>query len=402
MKITFIFDYNPFLVSSAAAQRYSAVMEEMALNGTIVHLLILSGPDNSSERNIPKNVKIKYYSNFKKDNLFKRRLWNYGLSYLIVQSMIKRVNKDILKIQADMIWYANNYAPLKLLNKTKNLKSKHILEITEYHDLHTYITPDTNLIRRYFFKKEINNFNSALHKLDIILFITENLQNYYSEFLDQNIKTTTFPMIVDHKRFNQMDDSNKSKNEDKVIRYIGSFSNEKDGIDVLIKSFSQLSKEFKDISLELAGGNHADKPMQLELIKSLNLQDKVKYVGMLDKTEIPGYLKGAVMLVLARPNSKQAEGGFPTKLGEYLASGVPVCCTYVGEIPQYLKDKESVFFAEPDSSDSFMQAMKYVLDNPEKAKNVGAKGKMISEDAFGASKQVKGLIEYFKKTIDNN
>ncbi len=57
------------------------------------------------------------------------------------------------------------------------------------------------------------------------------------------------------------------------------------------------------------------------------------------------------------PDSKQAQGGFPTKLGEYLATGNPVCATTVGEIPDYLVDGESVYFAVPGSVDSFADAM---------------------------------------------
>ena len=49
------------------------------------------------------------------------------------------------------------------------------------------------------------------------------------------------------------------------------------------------------------------------------------------------------MLVLARPDNIQAKGGFPTKLGEYLATGNPVVVTKVGEIPNYLIDGVNAF-----------------------------------------------------------
>ena len=51
---------------------------------------------------------------------------------------------------------------------------------------------------------------------------------------------------------------------------------------------------------------------------------------------------------MARPDSRQARGGFPTKLGEYLATGKPVCVTKVGEITVYLEDNVSAFLAEPE------------------------------------------------------
>jgi glycosyltransferase involved in cell wall biosynthesis len=362
----------------------------------------LGGHDNNDEMESIKNVTVKYYSNFKKDSILKRRLWNYGLNFLIISSIIKKAKKDIQHLQGDLIWYSNSYAGLKLLNSNKDKNAKHILDITEYHDLHTNIIPDQNFIRSFFNRIEVNNFNKVLLKLDVILFITNNLQEYYKKHLSSSIKTTIFPMIVDYKRFTSIKKSVMQKAKSRVIRYMGSFSNEKDGIDILIKAFARLSKEYTDISLELAGGNHTDKKMQENLINTLKVEDKVKYVGMLDRNEVPHFLSGAIMLVLARPNSKQAEGGFPTKLGEYLASGIPVCCTHVGEIPDYLKDKESVFFAEPGSVDSFMNAMKYVIDNPNLAHEVAVKGRLLSENTFGADKQVKKILEYFKNIIGNN
>ena len=163
-----------------------------------------------------------------------------------------------------------------------------------------------------------------------------------------------------------------------------------------------LSEHFNGLRLELAGGDHADKTLQENLIETLSLQNNVKYVGILTRTEIPTFLAGAKILVLARPQSKQAEGGFPTKLGEYLASGVPVCCTKVGEIPLYLNDKESVFFVEPGSPVSFMETMKYIIENPIEASEVGADGRLIAENTFGSEKRVGELLGNFEKAIHNN
>ena len=54
-------------------------------------------------------------------------------------------------------------------------------------------------------------------------------------------------------------------------------------------------------------------------------------------------------MALARPTNKQAEGGFPTKLGEYLATGNTVVVTNVGEIGEFLHDKVNAFVSDPDS-----------------------------------------------------
>jgi len=392
-KIVFLFDYNPFIVSSAASQRYSTIIKEIAKCGIQVYLLILGSNDRGLDFQEIENLTIKYYSKFKTDSLMKQRIWIYGLQYLTLGLMHKKVKIDLEKINGDFIWYSNSFTTLKFINNFKIVNYKHILEVTEFHNLNTEIVTDRSFIRRFFLKTEVNNFNIALCKFDIILFITNNLKDLYSKDIPKNIKTFLFPMIVDYERFNSMDPTAYFSLNRKVLKYMGSFSNEKDGINILIHAFSGLVKKYDNVFLELAGGNHADMPGQIKIIQSLRLEDKIKFVGMLDKTEIPGFLSGGTILVLPRPNSKQAEGGFPTKLGEYLASGIPVCCTSVGEIPLYMEDKETIFFANPSSSSSLQETLEFILDNPVLAVKVGLKGRIVAEQKFGATKQVNKLME---------
>ena len=119
-------------------------------------------------------------------------------------------------------------------------------------------------------------------------------------------------------------------------------------------------------------------------------------MGEFSREKIPSFLQNASLLLLPRPDSKQAQGGFPTKLGEYLASGVPVCATTVGEIPNYLTNNESVFFAEPGSIDSFANAMDRALSNPELAKKVGLAGRKVAETHFNKDIQAKILYEFLQ------
>jgi glycosyltransferase involved in cell wall biosynthesis len=78
---------------------------------------------------------------------------------------------------------------------------------------------------------------------------------------------------------------------------------------------------------------HYDTSKHLKLIREYRLEGRIQWKGEVPRDQIPAILQHASLLVLPRPESKQAQGGFPTKLGEYLATGNPVCSTRVGEIP---------------------------------------------------------------------
>ena len=107
----------------------------------------------------------------------------------------------------------------------------------------------------------------------------------------------------------------------------------------------------------------------------------------------------ANVLALARPDSHQAQGGFPTKLGEYLATGKPVCVTSVGEISDYLKDNISAFIAEPGNVDSFIDALNRVLCNAKHAEYVGLNGKIVAEKEFSIDIQSKRLATFLNENL---
>lgn len=113
---------------------------------------------------------------------------------------------------------------------------------------------------------------------------------------------------------------------------------------------------------------------QEKIIQELGLTERVHFVGVLNREQIPPFLCQASLLALSRPDSHQAQGGFQTKLGEYLATGNPVCVTKIGEISDYLEDNISAFMADPGSVDSFADAMDRALRDLENARKVGLHG----------------------------
>jgi glycosyltransferase involved in cell wall biosynthesis len=117
----------------------------------------------------------------------------------------------------------------------------------------------------------------------------------------------------------------------------------------------------------------------------------------MSRTEIPSYLCNARVLALARPRSRIADAGFPSKLTEYLATGKPVVVTKVGEIPVYLKDNETAFLSEPDSVNAFADRLDYALKNYEFARQVGKRGKELAGTIFSYNFQAKNMMEFISK-----
>ena len=271
-----------------------------------------------------------------------------------------------------------------------------MIELGEFNDIH--ITENNTTNKLQFIQATKYNqllINYILPKVDILLAITRKLAEHYQN-LSKNEHAAFYhlPMTVDLNRFSASASTIIKK---PYIAYIGVLNNKKDGIDILIKAFSKISARFASHNLVLVGSAHPDTIGQKELVTSLNLNNRVIFTGGVDRDKVPAILLNADVLALPRPDSHQAQGGFPTKLGEYLATGNPVCITRVGEIPDYLTDNVSAFMAEPGDVDSFAEALTRALSDKTNAARVGLNGKKIAEEKFNMDIQAQNLFLFLQK-----
>jgi glycosyltransferase involved in cell wall biosynthesis len=230
---------------------------------------------------------------------------------------------------------------------------------------------------------------------DVLFIITGFLRDYYLKLAKKNVKVLLLPMTVDIDRFPK---PAESFIESDYITYCGDVSQSKDGVITLIESFALLKDEYPDLKLKLIGSNKDKDYMEIlkQKIAQSGVTERVVFTGFVNPENIPDELYKSRLLVLSRPANIQAKGGFPTKLGEYLATGIPVVVTSVGELPMYLKDEENAFMAEPDNVVSFADAMKRSLKNIPLSKSVGHNGRETALKHFSHIEQGK-LISAFLK-----
>jgi glycosyltransferase involved in cell wall biosynthesis len=245
-----------------------------------------------------------------------------------------------------------NEAPLFLIKEKKNLK------------LYTFLLKHV----------ELKMYNG-------IIVISDFLYNYYSRYLSAN-KILQIPILVDIKRFCITTLQKKVTCEEKIITYIGSMVGNKDGLEDLIEGISLVNKSPNQIRLQLVGTarDHEIKNLKNK-VESLGLNDVISFLGLKKSNEIPQILMNSDLLVLARPDTNQSRAGFPTKLGEYLASRKPVVITSTGEIPKYLQDGKNAYLVEPNKIENFATKIIYAL-NDKNASSIGAEGYEVANNNF--------------------
>jgi glycosyltransferase involved in cell wall biosynthesis len=243
--------------------------------------------------------------------------------------------------------------PLKFICKLK--KIKFIQEKSEF----PFVLKSKSIFGKLYAKFYI----STTYKLfDGIIIMTYALQDYLKQYVSKKCKLIVIPMTVDADRFENLPLVDNSLGE--YIAYCGDIGGNKDGVKNLITAFHYIEKDYPQLKLLLIGGTKDpnEKKVLEKYVNEINSKN-ICFYGQVGRDEIPLLLCNAKILALARPSGLQSTGGFPTKLGEYLATGKPTIVTKVGDIPLYLKDGVNAFLVEPDKNKAFAEKMKYILNN---------------------------------------
>lgn len=295
-------------------------------------------------------------------------------------------NPDMILILLDVSTFT--LSPIISTAKKAGIKVYH--ERTEY----PFVVSSKSLIGR------INLYlylNFIITKFDGIYVINKALVQYFEKLTANKVPLKIINMIVDPDRFNCPREQKKDK-KIQWITYCGGLAGNKDGVPILIESFSLISEEFPHFRLKLIGSlqNETTRKNLESKVKELNLDDRVLFTGSLKREEIPKQLCDSSLLALARPRNKQAEGGFPTKLGEYLATGNPVVVTKVGEIGDFMKNGQNAFVAEPDSVEAFAFKLREAILS-KSSREIGIAGKNLVKNEFNYLTQAKELENFISQ-----
>ena len=365
------FSYNPYTASCNRLLGYFRQWDKKGIEATVYYLAPSNKHDKIKERF--SHIHFVY-------------CWNRFIPY---RKFIKRyyVNKYIKSIASNLrsgdIVYTYSVSSITKACLEKN-GVRVYAEITEHPKACSPVADPTLLL-------DETSYHDTLMRLDGLFVISSPLKLYFQDLGVSPSKIRIVNMTVDPKRFEHIQ---KTKTPYRYIAYCGTASNTKDGVDELIRAFAKVSTHHKDVYLYIIGRTPKKKERfdNFELVKSLGLEDKVIFTGVIPSEKIPQMLKNADVLVLDRPENLQAHYGFPTKLGEYLLTGNPVVVTSVGDIPLYLEDNVSALIAPPSNVELFSQRIIWALNNPAKAKVIGERGKHVALQHFNSMIESEKLI----------
>ncbi len=165
-----------------------------------------------------------------------------------------------------------------------------------------------------------------------------------------------------------------NKIEPNSVVYLGTFARSRH-LEVLIQSFALVVKQQSNAKLYMVGrGDTADDRQFLESLSiELNIENNIVFTGFLPIEQAWAIAaKAAVCISPIYPSFIYLQGS-PTKLYEYMALGRPIVANEHPEQSNALKSS-GAGLCVPWNEEAFSKALLSLLNNPEAAEKMGAKG----------------------------
>ena len=243
-----------------------------------------------------------------------------------------------------------------------------------------------------FRKKNLKNSlrESFVYRLfDGFIVISKYLEDYVRPKLRKNVWLLKVPIIVDVPRFADAADSVEPED---IIAYCGLDSAEQERIYEIFSKISEINSSWK---LMIIGAMSQD--LKYKLIDKESKNERIIFCGNVNREDLPFTLAKAKILVLPRSSGMFSTAGFPTKLGEYLATGKPVIVTDTGDISEYLTNNQNSYLVPADNNVKFAETLQNVISNYSEAKQIGLNGREIALSCFDAKLWCEKILNALSK-----
>jgi glycosyltransferase involved in cell wall biosynthesis len=375
----------PFPVGIAATNRIISYLKLMVSNGLICKVLITKATEkkgqvvNQSTYGTVEGINYRYLSRStvlpgKGKRIVKIK--NFIYSQLLLISELIQHRPTVV------ITYSYSFSvKLLLIFAARIFKFRLFFEETEYPKI--LKRKRTNWMKKIYLKQ----YKYA----DGMIVMTKTLHDYYSSLGVKQI--FHLPMTVDSSRFSGYAEPRAKKKE--FVYAGGSGGFKRDGVLNIVQAFLMFQRAYRDYRLVIAGpidrNDSVFKSIQGCIIKN-EVEESVVFTGNLKSDEIPGLLMHATGIIMAPPKDFES-GGFPTKLGEFLASGTPTICTRVSDIEFYIAENEA-FLAKPDNIGELVEHMTFIAGNPSESMVTGFSGAQKARKIFNAETYISKMIGF--------
>lgn len=289
-------------------------------------------------------------------------------------------NSDIIQLHAP-----------ELLLFALRLKRLHKKVIFDSHEFYTYQIREKQYIPSIL-RNVIADVYSMVEsfvcrQIDCVIYpCTVGGKNYFEKKAKKSLKIENYSMPVEQ-------GLPSGPAEGRMVIHAGGLTEER-GITTLAQAVSQT-----DATLILCGP-FSSSEYQREVMEKFP-PGKIEYMGNLDRKSLfQQYSRASIGVCTLHAVGQYALlDNMSTKVYEYMQCGLPVI---MSDFPCYKHWNGLYHFGicvDPDDPDAIAAAIRYLLDNPEEAKQMGENGRRAVQEEFNWGMEAKKLLALYEEIL---
>ena len=262
--------------------------------------------------------------------------------------------------------------------------------VVTIHGADLYITIKKNTGCLYALKQ-------VFKRADRIILVSNELKKILSNYFEVSDKLLVIGNgIPINKIYTCKDNIDPSNNKNKGFMLLSvSCLIERKGIDYNLRALSKLINKYPELRYIIVGDG-IEKDKLRELAKELGVYERVEFTGMLSHDDVLKYMKEADIFSL--PSWNEA---FGVVYIEAMACGKPVIGCEGEGLKDFVRNFETGLLVKPKDVDSLAEAMDFLLTNPDKAKEIGERGRKLVLDNYTWEKNAEKTIRVYQEVLSN-
>jgi len=170
--------------------------------------------------------------------------------------------------------------------------------------------------------------------------------------------------------------------------------------ELVIKAVSEIKKLRQTINLKyFLIGEGQETPSLKYLVKQLNLENQVEFLGLCDSETRNKFYKLSDIFVMPSKTKINDIEGFGIVFLEANYYKVPVIGTATGGIIEAIKDRETGLLVKPNNLNDLVEKILYLYDNKDIRKKMGEAGYKRVINEYSWERIVEDYIRVFKNTL---
>lgn len=306
--------------------------------------------------------------------------------------------KFALKQNADVYHFHDPEFLLWANSLKKNTSAKVIYDVHEDYPADILTKAWIPNLFRKLLSKIFGRFEkNIVRKMDFIITAIPKIKNDLYEIGIKNVEVIyNFPLLEYFYIEKKSKYIYKNLNKPPIrLIYVGGITLIR-GIEQIVKSLIYLRND--NVKLILIG-NFQEKRLS-DKLKSLSEWNKVEYKGWLSQKEAYKAMQNAnigLLCFLPAPNHMHA---IPNKLFEYMAAGIPVIASNFYLLKKIINQNNCGICVDPENPKEIAESIEYLIEHPEKAKEMGENGKEAVLKKFNWDSESKKIINIYSKLVN--